>query len=186
MKSSERPNLLALVQGALNHSPGRTLGGLSPVTAFTGLPAHNPFCGIYHNNSKSWRTSRLPPEEIIKLREELKQSLMDMHRSMSQQKERIRSEKRMRRNKKLIRKANFDLGDYVLEATVHRKDKLESKWKGPQRISKMINNQVFEVEDLLSGKKKDVHSVLLMFFDDSHIDSNVKEHIQFHAESYEI
>jgi hypothetical protein len=69
---------------------------------------------------------------------------------MSLSKNKIRSGKREQRNRKLPHKPNFDLGDYVLVATVHRKDKLESKWKGPQRISKVINNQVYEVEDLLS------------------------------------
>jgi hypothetical protein len=186
LKSSEWPNLLALVQGVLNHSPSRTLGGLSPVTAFTGLPAHDPFCGVYHTNSNSWRACRMSPAEIINLHEELKQSLIDMHRSLSERKERIRSGKRKLRNKRLTRKANFDLGDYVLVATVHRKDKLESKWKGPQKITKVINDQVFEVEDLLTGNRKEVHYVRLKHFEDSEIDSNVKEHIQFHTSSYEV
>jgi hypothetical protein len=186
LKSSEWPKLLSLVQGVLNHSPSRTLGGLSPVTAFTGLPAHDPFCSIYPGSSKTWRTSRLTPEEIIKMHEDLKQSLIDMHKSMSQKKEKIRSGKREIRNTKLTCKPNFDLGDYVLVATAHRKDKLESKWKGPQRVIKVINDQVFEVEDLLTGNRKEVHSVRLMHFKDSEIDSNVKEHIQFHASSYEV
>jgi hypothetical protein len=83
-------------------------------------------------------------------------------------------------------KPNFHLGDFVLVATVHRKDKLESKWKGPQRITKVINDQIFEVENLLSGDRKEVHSTRLMYFEDSKIDSQVKEHIQFHSSNYEV
>jgi hypothetical protein len=42
------------------------------------------------------------------------------------------------------------------------------------------------VEHLLSGVRKEVHSTRLMHFRDSEIDSQVKEHIQFHSSTYEV
>jgi hypothetical protein len=62
-------------------------------------------------------------------------------------------------------------------ATVQRKDKLERKWKGPQRGTKVIKDKIFEVEHLLSGVGKEVHSAKLVYFEDSEIDSQVKEEI---------
>jgi hypothetical protein len=188
MKPSEWPKLLCLVQGVLNHSPSRTLGGLSPITVFTGLPPRDPFQCIYDDASKTWRTCRLSNSEIIELHSELKESLLNMHKKVIEQKSIMRSRKRnasSNRNKRSQR-VNFDLGDFVLVATVNRKDKLEAKWKGPFRITKVLNELVYEVQNLLTNKKKEVHAIRLSQFQDSKIDSNVKEYIQFHNDNYEI
>ncbi|RHY00747.1 hypothetical protein DYB36_012165, partial [Aphanomyces astaci] len=45
-------DVLPLVQGALNHQPADRLGGIAPVTAFTGLPAKTPLAGFVHPTSK--------------------------------------------------------------------------------------------------------------------------------------
>jgi hypothetical protein len=108
-----------------------------------------------------------------------------MHKEVIKHKHILRYNKRVSRNAK-ARKPNFDLGDFVLVATVNRKDKLEAKWKGPFRITKVVNELVYEVQNLLTNEKKEVHSVRLSHFLDSDIDSNVKEYIQFHNDNYEI
>jgi hypothetical protein len=51
---------------------------------------------------------------------------------------------------------NFDIGDYVLVGTVQRQKllKLVVLWQGPYRAVRFENEQVLEVEHLLSGKRK--------------------------------
>jgi hypothetical protein len=53
---------------------------------------------------------------------------------------------------------NFDIGGFVLVATVSPKDKLESRWKIPYRIVEVINMYVFKVEHLLIRKTKEAHA----------------------------
>jgi hypothetical protein len=61
------------------------------VNSFTGLLVRDLFCHIHHDSSKVWGKSRLSPDKIIKLHEELKQSLIGMHKPMSLNKNKIRS-----------------------------------------------------------------------------------------------
>jgi hypothetical protein len=65
MQLNEWPSLLPLVQGTLNHSPSRRLGGMSPVTLFTGLPAYDPFRIVFDKDSGQIRNHRISPEDLI-------------------------------------------------------------------------------------------------------------------------
>ena len=61
---------------------------------------------------------------------------------------------------------NFDVGDYVLVAFVanRSKGKLVVKWRGPFRITDVINQRVYEVQHLIDKSKRFAHAVRLRFF----------------------
>jgi hypothetical protein len=85
----------------------------------------------------------------------------------------------LRRNRdSKIQLHNFEKGDFVLVGTSKRKDKLEARWKGPFRIVNVINDSVFQVEDVLTNSVKEVHSVRLRPYNDRDLNSSVKEYIQ--------
>jgi hypothetical protein len=187
MCPSEWPKLLPLVQGVLNHSPSRSLAGMSPISLFTGLPARNPFQGIYDKTNKSFRMSRISDNEMLELHADLATALIDMHKKVSTVKSHLRDVRRASRNKRRsVQDINFDVGDFVLVATTHVSDKLEARWKGPFRITRVIHDKVYEVEDLISNNRKEVHVVRLRLFNENHLDVKIKEHIQYHSQSFEV
>jgi hypothetical protein len=54
---------------------------MSPVTLFTGLPAHDPFTVILDKNSGQIRNLRISSEDLLKLHEDLA-SLQDIHKKV--------------------------------------------------------------------------------------------------------
>ncbi|RLO10202.1 hypothetical protein DYB28_008503, partial [Aphanomyces astaci] len=63
LNADEWPHVLPLVQGALNHQPADRLGGIAPVTAFTGLPAKTPLADLSTRRPRKFtsRTGLAPP-----------------------------------------------------------------------------------------------------------------------------
>jgi hypothetical protein len=160
---------------------------MSPITLFTGLPARNPFQGFYDKGTKGFRMTRISNSELLEIHSDLAKALLDMHKRASSVKANVRALRRNSRNKRRSgQEVNFDVGDFVLVATTHVSDKLEAKWKGPFRIVSIIHDKVFEVEDLISKNRKEVHIVRLRLFDEHNIDVKVKEHVQFHNQSFEV
>ena len=48
--------------------------------------------------------------------------------------------------------------------------KLRVRWKGPRRISRVVSEYVYEVEDLVDQTHAVVHANRLKFYADSHLD----------------
>jgi hypothetical protein len=187
MRLGEWPSLLPLVQGVLNHSPSRTLAGMSPITLFTGLPAHDPFRCIIDKDSGDIRVVRMNPSDLIRMHEELASALLSMHKKVETVKGNIRRNRRLLKNSATgVQIHNFEQGDFVLVGTSKPKDKLEARWKGPFKITRVINNSVFEVEDLLTGSSKEVHYVRLRPYNEADLNAQIKEHIQYHNQSFEV
>ena len=69
---------------------------------------------------------------------------------------------------------NFDIGDYVLHANTYKVNypKLSVVWKGPYRIIDRVHPWVFEIQDILTPKKKIpvVHATRLKYYSDQFLD----------------
>ena len=75
---------------------------------------------------------------------------------------------------------NFEVGDYVLVARDEygAGDKLLLRWRGPRRVTKALNDYVYQVEDLRNGQLDDVHATRLKFYRDDAVDERViMEHV---------
>lgn len=85
-----------------------------------------------------------------------------------------------------VRECNFD--DFVLRGMSDTKKsrKLMFRWRGPYRITKVLSDFLFEVEDLRSASRSVVHGTRLKFFRNS--DFNVSEEctaqLKFQEEEY--
>lgn len=65
-----------------------------------------------------------------------------------------------------VKKVNFDSGYFVLQgvAVKHVNNKMLMKWVGPQRVSRVITDQLFELEDVIYPKKSVVTASRTKFF----------------------
>lgn len=68
-----------------------------------------------------------------------------------------------------VKDVNFGLGDFVLFVKRVSKggSKLEVRWIGPMRITRVCSELTFQVEDLISDKRSVVHANRLRFYSDS-------------------
>ena len=65
-----------------------------------------------------------------------------------------------------VKPINFAEGDFVLRGILQRErtKKPSLKWLGPYRVIECRSDYIFIVEDLLDGKKTEVHCRRLKFF----------------------
>ncbi len=74
-----------------------------------------------------------------------------------------------------VKVVNFEVGDYVLHANTYKTtavNKLHVIWRGPYRITKVINDLVYEIQDLLQPEKviPPVHATRLRYYSDKSLD----------------
>ena len=87
-----------------------------------------------------------------------------------------------------VREINFGLGDFVLKANTTRymKNELSIRWMGPLRVTKVLSNFLFEVEDLLSNEKYISHGTKLKMFrnKDWTASEDIVEHLKYQQGEY--
>ncbi|KAF0718358.1 Aste57867_1739 [Aphanomyces stellatus] len=151
LKADEWHLVLPLVQGALNHQPADRLGGVAPVTAFTGLPAKTPMSGFVHPTTKEVHVIDFLDDVRRERMEELAASLLDLHRDVAARSDKLRQQARGRRDKKKnVQFANFTVGDYVLVGSViQRPNKLALQWRGPNQVVRVVTDHVMETQQLV-------------------------------------
>jgi Integrase core domain/Chromo (CHRromatin Organisation MOdifier) domain len=178
------PTVLHIVQSLLNSTPSTKLGGRSPLTVFTMLPAENPvlIC-LPKGPVEAASLETLRAEQCLNVTE-LQTVVGNMHKEVAATADHLREKAvrvhNQRTNMQLI---NFDIGDYVLVGTVQRQKlpKLVVLWQGPYRAVRFENEQVLEVEHLLSGKRKTVHCTRIKFYHDASlgVTEELKSHLQY-------
>ncbi|KAF4132616.1 Chromo (CHRromatin Organization MOdifier) domain [Phytophthora infestans] len=84
--------------------------------------------------------------------------------------------------------AQFDIGDFVLYADVwqHTRSKLRVKWCGPAQVVGTVSNWVFEIQNLVTGQRKEAHASRLKFYADSSLNVNedLLQHIAHNSEGH--
>jgi hypothetical protein len=70
--------------------------------------------------------------------------------------------------------AQFDVRDFVLYADIwdHTRDKLRVKWCGPAQVTATTSNWVFEIQNLITGERKEAHASRLKFYADRSLEIN--------------
>ncbi len=162
------PELLPVVQAALNALSSRRLGGASPFEVMFGRPPSNVVKdAIFSTNAKAVKklsTVDLNGEVFTTHIQELAASLEAIHKKVVTNRTSLRSKDRRRG----VQEINFTVGDYVLVASVaKRRSKLEARWTGPFRVSKTINDLVFEVTSIVDGATKTVHAERMKLYADA-------------------
>ncbi|KAG3098432.1 hypothetical protein PI125_g15327 [Phytophthora idaei] len=189
LQPGEWPRVVKIVQLVLNNTPSPSLGGLAPITAMTGLPAMKHSDTIFVPGpieTATLDTIQTTQRQNVK---RVQQALVVMRRRMSQVNNAVRATGRQAHNKKKgTTMAQFDIGDFVLYADVwqHTRGKLRVKWCGPAQVVSTVSNWMFEIENLVTGQRKEAHSIRLKFYADNSLDVNedLLQHIAHNSEGH--
>ncbi len=164
------------IQSVLNQAPLKRLGlrnrnspGVyrSPLEVFTGhLPARPllralPFAR--YGRARSDNVARA--QQLVDI-EAMQDALHSMHREVAGLVTASRKRSVDAHNRRTnIKTIDFSPGDFVLvRRALSSGHKLQFTWRGPRRVTSAKSNWVFEVEDLLSGKRELVHAQRLRLY----------------------
>jgi hypothetical protein len=182
MKQEEWPMLLRMVQAALNSAPSEKLGGRSPIEAMTGVKPMTAITAIKHPETSevcSWESVSEKCKEALR---DLESARDMIHKEVSRSAKEKRDSQRKRINEATRRKLpNLMEGDFVLVASTEKSagNNLRVQWRGPRRIISIPSEWTYIVEDLLQGKKKEIHVSRIKPYKDR--DLNVTQELKDHA-----
>ena len=163
------PSVLPMAQSALNNSVLERLGNRTPQSVFTSLPASTPLAAITRLDgdvTKVYKLADIRAKQLLNA-QRLHGALDAMHKDVAERSNRKRQAAVASHNRKTgVRPINFDVGDFVLKGLLQRERgrKPSLHWNGPFRVVECRSNYIFLIEDLLLGKKEEVHGRRLKFF----------------------
>ncbi|OWZ11511.1 LOW QUALITY PROTEIN: hypothetical protein PHMEG_00015451 [Phytophthora megakarya] len=168
-------HFVPVVQATLNHTPVLSLATKAPVELFCVLPAASPLdFGI--DSEAGLVTIDVTSGDIDRKQAALRTRVQEMHRKMQ-----IARSEQTQRNQNMqrgARKANFDVGDYVLRSRVDQKynDKLLVTWIGPYQV---VGTDEHSFRHLVTDAESDVHASCLKFYADEsfEITEEILEHV---------
>lgn len=161
------PDVIPVIQSALNLSPSPQRHNVCPLTAFTGQEPRPPISTIVRSDTaKPITMSDLQRERAIHI-DELVKLMADMRPTI--QTSLSENRRRLREHMSRGHMPNFQEGDYVLVARSEffKGEKLCLRWRGPRRIVKALTDFTFQVEDLRNGKVDVVHGSRLKYYHDA-------------------
>ena len=163
------PKYVPLVQACLNMAYRERLKR-TPLEIMLGRKVQASSMSILVRMSKNAEEElrRVDLADIDKYCSKLMKALDDIHKDVSSRRDQQRAAERKRSSKG--RMPNFDVGDFVLIARVKKpgKDrKLMAVWHGPYRITKVISDHLYVVQNLLTGGCMKSHSARMQFYKDS-------------------
>jgi transposase InsO family protein len=191
MEDYQWPKLLPLVMGILNSMPSAKLGGRSPMEVFTGIKPTRPLSSLRFPVEAKTVTFQEVPEKIREQFLLLEIARDALHKEVALTAAERRDRVRERYNGKTgVVFPNFSEGIFVLVAREAQlaNQKLRVRWQGPRRIVACKTPWVYEVEDLVHGRRREVHVTRMKFYQDEFLE--VTEEIRHQAahmeKSYEV
>jgi transposase InsO family protein len=155
--------LLPLVNSVINQSPSSAIGGIAPITAFTGRQPRSPLDVIFAPTRAGSGVS-LTIEGV-------QQKVAALERSLEETVQAVRNVTPRKHTKRPgVKDVDFGIGDYVLIASARgggRKDKTAPLWRGPGLVIASVNDRSFRIRDLLSDEERVVHADHLKRYADS-------------------
>ena len=164
----EWESFVPLVQAALNHAPRERLANHAPVTVFLQLPADNPL-EVLLRNGRIQQLGGSIESHMAATTEALDQ----MHREVS--------EASATQAPPTGTPINFTKGDFVLVAFPIARKKLQMRWSGPFRVTKILSHQIAEVEHLITAERLETHTSRMKFYADASLE--VTEELLQHVET---
>ena len=158
--------LIPLAQAALNQMPSARLNNLTPAQVMLGRDTPRPL------DTVSQKFLRDESEFVIPTGADIEAAYSEISAAMQATWEDIdetisrRHEQNRRQRAKYDKPVDFDIGDYVIAYCAVQRNKLRVKWLGPYRVVDTINERVFEVEDISTGRTQTVHAQRLRFYAD--------------------
>ena len=171
MAFEEWPDLIPLVQSALNNNSSSQRRNRAPITAFMGAEPGLPLsCFRRSTNSKLLELCSDIRSKVFNLGT-VKSMIYELHPIIECNLKHNRDMARNSTSKGRI--ANFDLGDFVLvpRSEFSKGQKLALRWRGPRRVVGIRFNHIYQVEDMRKGSVSEVHASRLKFYRDNELDT---------------
>lgn len=182
------PSLLPVISGILNSSESYRNVGYSPRQLFMGEgKAFNPLDVIYNEKTDKVMHLDVPRVEASYKEQftELMSSLELMHKKVNDRRHKmydrdywgkamanrsVHSDEVQNRD----RLVDFTVGDFVMVATPGQlPSKLSARWRGPYEVVRCIDEYIYEVRHLVTGKLLAAHIMRIKFFCNSELDQHV-------------
>ncbi|CEP03568.1 hypothetical protein PBRA_009453 [Plasmodiophora brassicae] len=170
------PYLCPVVQHAINHAPSKRLAGNAPYTVITGNQPESPLDHIWDPAADQFRP--VSAESVVMYLAEMQVALDELHKAVDDAKTAQHAanvQQRARRLKK-YQSESFIPGDYVLnaKAVLGPAQKLAAHWRGPYRVVRRINDQVYELEDILTSRRFEAHTQRIRRYADEDLNVTVE------------
>lgn len=171
MDNKEWPDLIPIAQSVLNNSPSPQGGNVCPIIAFIGREPTSAMRTFL-------QTSTTTPVTVSAVQMESTANVQERIRLIAELHTHVHST--LLRQRKQAREAasrgefpKFSHGDYVLVARsdFHAGGKLCLRWRGPRRITKPLNDYIFEVKDLRNRRLDEIYVSRLKLYRDSQMDA---------------
>lgn len=169
MAWEEWPRLVPAVLHALNSTPTRHNGGHSAIEVATGrVPLHalDSTALLRVKRQKTGVEAVKYAPDFSQHLERLQQALATIHKGVDAGRARdLAANKRAAEKNGVRMHAGFDVGDFVLVANV-QPNKLQVRWAGPMRVTAVLNDWSFEVEDLVHRRRTVRHGTMIKKYRD--------------------
>lgn len=171
--------LLPFVMLTMNSAESAALGGISPFEAFLGRKPRAPL-----ERFVLWNEDDGSPYRTVEVTGSLRDKVQEFSHEMRKLVERtfgIHERKNEEARARFNRRRNLDpltlqLGDFVVYRWFSKTaSKMAHKWLGPARIVRLLSGSVFEVEDLLTGKRREVAAPHVAFYSNALLEDEMKE-----------
>lgn len=165
------PQIVLMIQSSINNSPSPQRDNVCTITAFTGLQASTPIATILRDSGAmpvTLEEVQLERSFNVKATIESMDNLRPtVQRTLAQQRA------RMRECREQGNLANFCEGDFVFVArnVFHEGEQLCLRWRGPCRVTNVLNDYCFQVEDLRNRSHSVAHGRRLKFYHDQSLDT---------------
>lgn len=189
------PNVIGMIMTALNEAPLRRLGSIrdgtyrTPLQVMTGLePARKVLqTSTISGNAKKAKTLEMTRAMQVMDIDTLQDTFDGIHKSV---KEKVNSNRQkhiqIHNQKTNLVRPTFTVGDFVLVRRTRKKGhKMSFRWMGPRRITRIISELVYEVENLITHAVEQVHAVRLNIYGAKEEGTTVSAEFLQHAENSE-
>lgn len=181
-------DVLSNILYTLNNLPRKSLDDHSPRELWGFTKELDAFDVYYDRDKQRLQSIDLKDENIAAYVDQLRLFLDDLWTRAVAETEKARevSRRHANRNREAL---DLNVGDLVLELTIPRKGKKSLyKWQGPRRVVDATHSSTYEIEDLLTGKRRVVHAQRLYPYDDRllNIGEDVKQLFMYQHFAYAI
>jgi hypothetical protein len=163
--ADEWADLLPLVQAVLNTTPSaRRLAGRTPHEVMFGTPPTHPLDTVFGTDMEEDAELDSHLDLVRQHCDTVATALEEMVPAVAAGRDQRHAQNAAAGGGEPL---EVDIGDYVLVYSAHQRHKLQVKWLGPRRVVDTVNEHVYVLEDLLTGKRSTAHAQRLRMYADA-------------------
>lgn len=186
--------LIPIIQYRINSTPTSRLANHTALEIYLGIKPVTPLQLLLNEPNETKKVQIINfSEEFERILIEFLERRKDEHIVLLNSVNKARSDHR-KRNENYIKgkydpvMPHIEVGDFVMVSVAHDVEKLSSRWHGPYRITDIQTEYVYEVENIVTNKKEDVHLSRLLKWDNKLFNTNygIKEQAAYLQGGFEI